>query len=173
MIYLRMYLTVSGRWPQTKETTDQKHIWNWRMAEGFHWIFKDSLKEEVRNYKIQRPSHSQPHSTYSKDNSEEAKNKVWKESWGCTWWRSFRLEKSKAARNAVVMLRVISEHTLELRASFKNWQKAFDRVNWTKLMQILEETDIDWRRRGWPCNWTWIRELKHDWTNGRREVRIW
>jgi len=26
-------------------------------------------------------------------------------------------------------------------------QKAFDRVNWTKLMQILKRTGIDWRER--------------------------
>ena len=26
-------------------------------------------------------------------------------------------------------------------------QKAFDRVNWTKLMQILKETGIDWLER--------------------------
>jgi hypothetical protein len=28
-----------------------------------------------------------------------------------------------------------------------DWQKAFDRVNLTKLMQILKETGIDWRER--------------------------
>jgi hypothetical protein len=46
-----------------------------------------------------------------------------------------------------VMLRVISEHTLGLRACFTDWQKAFDRVNETKLMRILGETGIDWRKR--------------------------
>jgi hypothetical protein len=30
---------------------------------------------------------------------------------------------------------------------FVHWQKAFDRVNWTKLMQILKETGIDWPKR--------------------------
>src|SRR5215471_8261451 len=30
---------------------------------------------------------------------------------------------------------------------FIDWQKAFDRVNWTKLMQILKEIDIEWRER--------------------------
>jgi hypothetical protein len=37
----------------------------------------------------------------------------------------------------------ISDQTLdieeELYACFMEWQKAFDRVNWTKLMQILKE----------------------------------
>ena len=49
------------------------------------------------------------------------------------------------------MLRIISERTLEvyedLCVCFVDWQKAFDRVNWTKLMQILRGTGIDWRER--------------------------
>jgi hypothetical protein len=49
------------------------------------------------------------------------------------------------------MQRIISERTLviyeELCACFIDWQKAFDRVNWTKLMQILKGTGIDWRER--------------------------
>jgi hypothetical protein len=42
----------------------------------------------------------------------------------------------------------ISDQTLdieeELYACFMDWQKAFDRVNWTKLMHILKGTGIDW-----------------------------
>jgi len=49
------------------------------------------------------------------------------------------------------MLRIISERNLEteekLSVCFIDRQKAFDRVNWTKLMQILRETGIDWRER--------------------------
>jgi hypothetical protein len=49
------------------------------------------------------------------------------------------------------MLRIISERTLqideELSACFIDWQKVFDRVKWTKLMQILKKTGIDWRER--------------------------
>jgi hypothetical protein len=48
------------------------------------------------------------------------------------------------------MLR-ISERTLEiddeLCVCFIDWQKVFDWVNWTKLMQILKGTRIDWRER--------------------------
>jgi hypothetical protein len=32
----------------------------------------------------------------------------------------------------------------ELYACFIDWQKAFDHVNWTKLMQILKGIGIDW-----------------------------
>ena len=49
------------------------------------------------------------------------------------------------------MLRIISERTLEideeLSVCFIDWQNGFERVNWTKLMQILKETGIDWRGR--------------------------
>jgi len=57
----------------------------------------------------------------------------------------------KGTRDATGMLRIISERTLqideEVCVCFIDWQKAFDRVNWTKLMQILKETGIDWRER--------------------------
>jgi hypothetical protein len=49
------------------------------------------------------------------------------------------------------MLRIIAERTLdidvELCVYFIDWQKAFGRVKWTKLMQILKGTGIDWRER--------------------------
>jgi hypothetical protein len=48
------------------------------------------------------------------------------------------------------MMRIIAERTLEtdeLCICFIDWQKAFDRVNWTKLMHILKGTGINWRER--------------------------
>jgi retron-type reverse transcriptase len=63
----------------------------------------------------------------------------------------FGFRRGKGTRDAIGMLRIISERTLEidekLNVCFIDWQKAFDRVNWTKLMQILKETGIDWRER--------------------------
>jgi hypothetical protein len=35
----------------------------------------------------------------------------------------------------------------ELCACFIDWQKAFDCDNWTKLMQILKGSGIDWHER--------------------------
>jgi hypothetical protein len=35
----------------------------------------------------------------------------------------------------------------ELCACFIDWQNVFDRENWTKLMQVLKETGINWRER--------------------------
>ena len=49
------------------------------------------------------------------------------------------------------MKRIISERTVEideeLCVCFIDWQKAFDRVNWTKLMHILKGNGIDWREK--------------------------
>jgi hypothetical protein len=45
----------------------------------------------------------------------------------------------------------ISEWTLdidkELCVCLIEWQKAFGRVNWTKVMQLLKGTGIDWSKR--------------------------
>jgi hypothetical protein len=80
----------------------------------------------------------------------------------------------KGARDAIGMLRIISERTLvideELCACFIEWQKAFDRVNWTKLMQILKGTGIDWRERRLVSKCTWNRVSKYGWSKGRRVV---
>jgi hypothetical protein len=68
------------------------------------------------------------------------------------------------------MLRIISEGTLdvgeELCACFMVWQEAFNRANWTKCMQILKETGIDWRGKNRSASCTWIKMLKYDWTKG-------
>jgi hypothetical protein len=57
----------------------------------------------------------------------------------------------KGTRNAIGILRIISERTLdideELSVCFIDRQKATDRVNWTKLMKILKETGTDWCER--------------------------
>jgi hypothetical protein len=62
------------------------------------------------------------------------------------------------------MLRVISERTLEidedLCVCFIDWKKAFDRVNWTKLMQILKGTGIDWHERRLISNLYMIQSVK-------------
>jgi hypothetical protein len=61
----------------------------------------------------------------------------------------FGFSRGIGTRDAIGMLRIIAERTLEIDAElcvcFMDWQKAFDRVNWTKLMQILKGNDIDWR----------------------------
>ena len=60
----------------------------------------------------------------------------------------FGFRKGKGTRDAIGMMRIIAERTLEideeLCVCFIDWQKAFDRVNWSKLMQILKRIGIDW-----------------------------
>jgi hypothetical protein len=59
----------------------------------------------------------------------------------------FGFRRGTGTKDAVGMLRIISERTLEIDAElcvcFVDWQKVFDRVNWTKLMHILNGTGID------------------------------
>jgi retron-type reverse transcriptase len=63
----------------------------------------------------------------------------------------FGFRRGKGTRDAIGKLRIISERTLEIDEEiivcFIDWQKTFDRVNWTKLMQILKETGIEWRQK--------------------------
>ena len=59
----------------------------------------------------------------------------------------FGFRRGKGTRDAIGMMRIISECTLEideeLCVCFIDWQKAFDCVKWTKLMQILKGTGTD------------------------------
>ena len=59
--------------------------------------------------------------------------------------------RGKGTRDAIGLMRIRAERTLEtdeeLCVLFIEWQKAFEHINWTKLMQILKRTGIDWRER--------------------------
>jgi hypothetical protein len=89
----------------------------------------------------------------------------------------FGFRREKGTRDATVMLRIISEQTLEideeLSGCFINWQKAFDRVNWTKLIQIVKETGIDWRERRLISNLYMAQSVKMRLNQGEtRSVKI-
>jgi len=62
------------------------------------------------------------------------------------------------------MLRITPERTMEIDAKlcvcFIDWQKASDRVNWTRLMQILKGNGIDWRERRLISNFYMARGVK-------------
>jgi hypothetical protein len=68
----------------------------------------------------------------------------------------FGFRKGKGTRDATGMLIISSERNLdmgeELCACFVDWMKEFDRVNWTKLILILNGTGIDRRERKLICN---------------------
>ena len=63
----------------------------------------------------------------------------------------FGFRRGKGTRDAIGMITIIAERTMEIDEElcicFIDWQKASDRVNWTKLMQILKRTGIDWHER--------------------------
>jgi hypothetical protein len=62
----------------------------------------------------------------------------------------FGFGRGKGTRDAIGMMRIIAERTLEIDeepcSCFIDRQKAFSRVNWTKLMQILKRIAIYWRK---------------------------
>ena len=64
---------------------------------------------------------------------------------------TFGFRRAKGNRDAIGMIRIIAERTLEIDEElcicFIDWQKAFDCVKWTKLRQILKITGIDWGGR--------------------------
>ena len=59
----------------------------------------------------------------------------------------FGFSRGEGTWNAIGMLRIISEGTLDvdkdLYVEFIDWQKAFDLVNCTKLMQILKGNGLN------------------------------
>ena len=63
----------------------------------------------------------------------------------------FGFMKGRSTRDAIAMLRVITEKLLEhgkdLFLCFDDFEKAFDRVNWNKLMEILKNVGVDYRDR--------------------------
>jgi hypothetical protein len=56
----------------------------------------------------------------------------------------------------------------ELCASLIDWKKAFDRVNWTKLMQILRELGLARKKIDQQIVHGTV--SKYDWTKRRRKV---
>ena len=63
----------------------------------------------------------------------------------------FGFRRIKGTTDAIGMMRITLERTLEideeLCVCFIDWQKAFDCVNWAKLMQIPKRIGINWRER--------------------------
>ena len=63
----------------------------------------------------------------------------------------FGFRRGKGTRDAIGMMSIIAYRTVEIDEElcicFIDWQKAFDRANWTKLMQILKRNGIDCRER--------------------------
>jgi hypothetical protein len=63
----------------------------------------------------------------------------------------FIFRRGKGTRNAIGILRIISEQTLDIDAEmcvcFTDRKQTFDQLKWTKLMHIIKKTDINWHKR--------------------------
>jgi len=61
----------------------------------------------------------------------------------------FGLRKGEGTRDAIGLMKIISERVLDIKEEmclcFINWQKAFDRVGWTKLLEMLRNIGVNWR----------------------------
>jgi hypothetical protein len=85
---------------------------------------------------------------------------------------SLNLEKEKGLGynwDAVNMSERTLEINVELCACLIEWQKAFDHVKWTKLMQILKETSIEWCERRLTSK-LYMDQSVEDWIKGRQEM---
>jgi len=69
----------------------------------------------------------------------------------CIGEDQFGFRKGRGTRDAIGALRVLAERSLEhdkeVYICFVDYEKAFDRVDWRKLMGILRRIGVDWRDR--------------------------
>ena len=63
----------------------------------------------------------------------------------------FGFRRGCGTREAIGVMRTLCERSLEhdndVFICFVDFEKAFDRVDWTKLLQILKGLGVDWRDR--------------------------
>jgi Reverse transcriptase (RNA-dependent DNA polymerase). len=63
----------------------------------------------------------------------------------------FEFKKGKGTRDAIGLMGNISERVFDVKEEmclcFIDWQKAFDCVHWTKLLEMLRNIGVNWRER--------------------------
>ena len=63
----------------------------------------------------------------------------------------FGFRRGCGTRDAIGVMRVLCERSMEfgndVYVCFVDFEKAFDRVNWVKMMEVLKSLDVDWRDR--------------------------
>ena len=63
----------------------------------------------------------------------------------------FGFRKGCGTREAIGVMRMLCERSLEMDndtyVCFVDFEKAFDRVNWVKMMEVLQKLGVDWRDR--------------------------
>src|SRR6478609_8114974 len=67
------------------------------------------------------------------------------------WRNQFRFRKGCGTRDAIGVMRMICDRSLEFGNNvyicFVDFEKEFDRVNWEKMMKVLQSIGVDWRNR--------------------------
>src|SRR6218665_2301318 len=70
---------------------------------------------------------------------------------GCLGEDQFGFRKGRGTKDAIGVLRIMTERSLEnnreVYTCFVNYEKAFNRVAWKKLINILRRMGVDWRDR--------------------------
>src|SRR6476469_5483694 len=65
--------------------------------------------------------------------------------------KSVGFRKACGTRDAIGVMRMICERSLEFGNNvyicFVDFEKVFDRVNWEKMMKVLQSIGVDWRDR--------------------------
>ena len=66
-------------------------------------------------------------------------------------WDQFGFRKGVGTREAMAIMRIMAERNIEhnqkVYVCFVDYEKAFDRVDWKKLMEILKSLGVDWKER--------------------------
>ena len=80
-----------------------------------------------------------------------------------------RFRKEKGTRDAIYQLKMISERALEMGKKlflcFVDYQKAFDRVNHDKLVEVMEKAGIPELERRLIINLYWHQHATVRWEN--------
>ena len=64
---------------------------------------------------------------------------------------SFSFREGVGTREAIAVVRLVSEsridHEQDVYVCFVDKEKAFNRVNWVKLLEVLKSIGVDWHDR--------------------------
>jgi len=102
------------------------------------------------------PHHKLGH-THFKNRSQDYSQTTGKQSWSISRNWLVRIQERAGTRDNIVAVRTLAERSVEnnkkLYVCYVDYEKAFDRVNWTKIMKILRNIGVDWK------DWRLIKNL--------------
>jgi len=88
----------------------------------------------------------------------------------------FGFWKGKGTRDAIGLIRIISERVLgikeEMCLCFIDWQKAFECIDWIKLLDMLRNIGVNWRECRLICN-LYMGKKKENLRLKEGELSVW